>query len=220
MEIWAVKLWFLLISGNMLKSLAMARGECTMKKKIKKKKRDELQHRPYCSCFDWLLLAMIEKASKTHWKSMVYVYEKCYGDRELVWFKYFPWSSISKLNPTVKSLFSDFFSYKILKKRLNQTSFLCRTSINIVFWGKLSLHWLKYLLEKLKQGCQWTLKTLKGLGSEKGTLKTFKIVLGTLKFFFVCQKKYFCLHMFCTIYNAFVSLCMIILNHQSSAYCV
>ena len=139
--------------------------------------------------FSWPWLKRHQKHIE---KSMVYVYEKCYTDRKLVWFKYFPWSSISKSNPTVKSLFSDFFSNKILKKRLNQTSFLCRTSISIVFWGKMFLHRLKYLLEKLKQGCQWTLKTLKSLESEKATLKTLKIVLGNLEIlFFVCQKKIF-----------------------------
>ena len=46
LEIWAVKLRFLLIYENMLKSIATVRSECTAGKT---KKQGELQHRLHCS---------------------------------------------------------------------------------------------------------------------------------------------------------------------------
>ena len=57
-------------------------------------------------------------------------------------------SFISKWKPKAKSLFSNFFSHKILMNRLNQGSYWHRTSFNIMFWG-MSLNRLRNLLEKL-----------------------------------------------------------------------
>ena len=96
-------------------------------------------------------------------KCKVYVYEKCYTDKKLVWNKYFPWISWVHYGKIMLRLvlfpiesqkpnhyFHIFFSYEILKNRLNQTSLPYRTSFNIMFWDRMFLNQSKNFLEKLK----------------------------------------------------------------------
>ena len=64
LEIWAVKLQFLLIYENMLKSVATARSECT----AKTRKQGELQHRLHCSWFGWHFWQWLKKYQNIDWK--------------------------------------------------------------------------------------------------------------------------------------------------------
>ena len=56
------------------------------------RKHGELQHRLYCSWFDWLLSAMIVKESKNRLEKPKFVFMKNVTlTRD--WFKHFPWIS-------------------------------------------------------------------------------------------------------------------------------
>ena len=62
LEIRAVKLRFLLIYKNMLKSTATTRSECTAKQ------QGELHHILLCSWFDWLLWQWLKRDQNADWK--------------------------------------------------------------------------------------------------------------------------------------------------------